>query len=66
MISETKIDANFPTYHFFIQEYSTVCRMDRNGKGEGVMLFVKDGIITITFKSFIDKTTCYKSADNPS
>ena len=50
MISETKIDANFPTYHFFIQEYSTVCRMDRNGKGEGVMLFVKDGIITITLK----------------
>ena len=52
MISETKLDANFPTYQSFIQEYSTVCRMDRNGKGEGVMLFVKDGIITFTLDRY--------------
>ena len=52
MISETKLDANFPTYQSFIQEYSTVCRMDRNGKGEGVMLLVKDGIITFTLDRY--------------
>ena len=46
MISETKLDATFPTNHFFIQGYSTVYRLDRNEKGGGIMLFVKDCIIT--------------------
>ena len=46
MISETKLDATFPTNQFFIQGYSTVYRLDRYDKGGGIMLFVKDGIIT--------------------
>ena len=46
MISEAKLGATFPTYQFFIQGYSTVYRLDRNDKGGGIMLFVKDGIIT--------------------
>ena len=46
MISETKLDATFPTNQFFIQGCSTVYRMDRNHKDGGIMLFVKDGIIT--------------------
>ena len=33
MISETKLDATFPTNQFFIQGYSTVYRLDRNDKG---------------------------------
>ena len=45
-ISETKLDATFPANQFFIQGYSTVYRLDRNDKGGGVMLFVKDDIIT--------------------
>ena len=43
MISETKLEA---TFQFFIQGYSTVYRLDRNDKGGGIMLFVKDDIIT--------------------
>ena len=46
MISETKLDATFPSNKFFIQGYSTVYRLDRNDKGGGIMLFVKDGIIS--------------------
>ena len=45
MISEAKLDANFPMNQFFIQGYSTVYRIDRNDKGGGIMLFVKDSII---------------------
>ena len=45
MISETKLNVTFPTNQFFIQGYSTGNRMDRNDKGGGIMLFVKDGII---------------------
>ena len=46
MISETKLHANFPTNQFFIQGYLTVYRLDRNDKGGGIMLFVKDDVIT--------------------
>ena len=46
MISEIKLDATFPTNQFFIQGFSTVYRLDRNDRGVGIILFVKDGIIT--------------------
>ena len=46
MIGETKLEATFPENQFFIQGYSTVYRLDRNDKGGGIMLFVKDDIIT--------------------
>ena len=46
MISETKLDSTFPTNQFFIQEYLNVHGLDRNNKGGGMMLFVKNGIIT--------------------
>ena len=52
MISETKLDTTFPTNQFFIQGYSTVYRLDRNDKGGGIMLFVKDGIITLTLDQY--------------
>ena len=46
MISETKLDATFPTNLFFIQEYLNVYRLDQNNKSGGIMVFVKDDIIT--------------------
>ena len=45
MISLTKFDATFPTNQFFIQGYSTAHRLDRNDKGGGIILFIKDSII---------------------
>ena len=47
LISETKLDVTFPANQFFIQGYSTVYRFDRKDKGGGIMLFVKDDIITL-------------------
>ena len=52
LITETKLDATFPTNQFFIQGYSTMYRLDRNDKGGGIMLFVKDGIISFPLERF--------------
>ena len=46
LISETKIDGTFPTSQFLMTGYSNVYRLDRNDKGGGTMLFVKDNLIT--------------------
>ena len=55
MISETKLDATFPTNQLFIQRYSTVYKMDRNNKVGGIILFVKDGIITFPLIDILSK-----------
>ena len=47
-IREKKLDVTFPTNQFFIQEYWIVCKLDGNDKGGGIMLFVKNGIITFS------------------
>ena len=51
-ISETKLDATFPANQFFIQGYSTVYRLDRNNKVGGIMLFVRDEIITFPLDQY--------------
>ena len=52
MISEIKLDATFPTNQFFIQGFSTVYRLDRNDRGVGIILFVKNGIITFHLERY--------------
>ena len=52
MISETKLGATFPINQFFIQGYSIAYRLDRNDKGGGIMLFIKDGIITFLLERY--------------
>ena len=51
LISETKIDGTFPTSQFLMSCYSNVYRLDRN-KGGGIMLFVKDNLITFPVIGF--------------
>ena len=46
MICETKIDDSFPTEQFIIEGYSTIYRLDRNDRGGGIMLIVKDDLLT--------------------
>ena len=46
MICETKIDDSFPTEQFIIEGYSTIYRLDRNDRGGGKMLIVKDNLLT--------------------
>ena len=52
LISETKIDGTFPTSQFLMSGYSNVYRLDRNDKGEEIMLFVKDNLITFPASGF--------------
>ena len=43
---ETKIDDFFSTEQFIIEGYSTIYRLDRNYMGGGIMLIVKDNLLT--------------------
>ena len=44
LISETKIDGSFPVGQFIIDGFSPPYRLDRNGHGGGLMLFVRKDI----------------------
>ena len=44
LISETKLDDSFPQNQFFINGYNKPIRFDRNDKGGGLMLFVREDI----------------------
>ena len=44
MISETKIDENFPKGNFSREGFSTPYRLDRDSKGGGIMLSVRADI----------------------
>ena len=50
MICENKIDDSFPTKHFIIEGYSTIYRLDRNDRGGGMMLIVKDNLFYLPFR----------------
>ena len=52
LINETKLDPTFPANQFFIQGYSIVYRLDRNDKGRGIMLFVKDDFVTFSLDRY--------------
>ena len=43
-ISETKIDYSFPIGQFLIEGFCTPYRLDRNSKGGGVLLYVREDI----------------------
>ena len=44
MISETKLDNSFPEGQFLIPGYSSPYRFDRNRRGGGIMLYVREDI----------------------
>ena len=44
MISETKIDNNFPISHFTMTGYSIPLRIDQTIHGSGILLFVREDI----------------------
>ena len=46
MISQTKLDDRFPGGQFFIEGYHTIFRLDRNGNGGGILLYVREDIPT--------------------
>ena len=44
LVSETKIDKSFPVGQFLIDGYSTPFRLDRNQRGGGLLLYVREDI----------------------
>ena len=44
MISETKLDESFPTSQFMINGFSAPFCLDRNDKGGGMILYIREDI----------------------
>ena len=44
LISETKLDDSFPTAQFLIKSFSAPYRFDRNSKGSGLLLYIREDI----------------------
>ena len=44
LLSETKLDETFPLEQFLISGFAKLLRLDRNSKGGGIMLFIRDNI----------------------
>ena len=51
LISETKLNASFPSKQFILDGYSLPYRLDRSNKGGGLLLFIKEGIPTKPLKT---------------
>ena len=43
-ISETKLDASFPSSQFVLDGFTPPYRLDRTQHGRGIMLFIREGI----------------------
>ena len=46
MIPETKIDDSFPVGQFLIEGFCPPYSFDRNSKGRGILLYVREGILS--------------------
>ena len=44
MISETKLNDSFPTAPFLLHGFSAPCRLERNSKGVGILLYIREDI----------------------
>ena len=44
VISDTKLDENFPVVQFFIDGYNVLFRFDKNGNGGGILLYIREDI----------------------
>ena len=52
MLSETKLDSTFPSIQFLINGFSVPHRLDRNSKGGGILLYVRDKIIVLPLNRY--------------
>ena len=51
MVSETKIDESFPLNQFLIESYCTPFRHDRDSRGGGIIIYIREDIICKELKS---------------
>ena len=61
-IDETKLDESFPDFQFYMESYQfPLFRRDRNSKGGGKLVFVKNGLIAKRVKdleTIVSETIC--------
>ena len=43
MVAETKLDNSFPKEQFYMKGYAEPLRLDRDGEGGGLLVYVKKG-----------------------
>ena len=60
LISESKIDDSFPSNQFLIPGFSTSYRKDRDGKGGGLLLYVRQDIPSVNYSH----SHCEKKYEN--
>ena len=44
VLTETKLDDTFPTAPFLVNDFSEPDRLDRNRKGGGIMVYIREDI----------------------
>ena len=52
MLLEIKLDSTFPSIQFLINGFSVPHRLDRNSKGGGILLYVRDKIIVLPLNRY--------------
>ena len=52
MLSETKLDITFPSTQVLTNGFPVPRRLDRNSKGGGILLYVRDNIIILPLNRF--------------
>jgi len=52
MVAETKINDSFPKEQLFMEGYSYPLRLDRDGNGGGLLVYVRSDIPSTELKSF--------------
>ena len=55
MISETKLDSTLPSNQFTIEGYAAPIRFDRNGRGGGIILYIREDIPARLLKTSLPK-----------
>ena len=52
LLSQIKLDSTFPSIQFLINGFSVPHRLDRNSKGGGILLYVRDKIIVLPLNRY--------------
>ena len=51
-LSETKLDSTFPSTQFLINGFSIPHKPDRNSRGGGILLYVREKIIVLALNKY--------------
>ena len=55
MISKTKLDSTFPSNEFTVEGYAAPIRFDKNGRGGGIILYIREDIPARLLKTSLPK-----------